>query len=153
MINLKGLLFHFGIILSAVSMAIFHVSPAIAGDAEDAHFIKIMPEFKGEKVKGFYINSQITNIKKNDLVVWMNGVVGHELMITFEDGKTCRDVTANPHIKKPGFFMDSKNCYSTSFLPYSTTSTLQFIDLGTYEYEIVSEDGTLGGKGKIVVRP
>ena len=150
--KLKGW-FHFGIFLIAASLAIFFVNPAIAGNAEDAHFIKIMPEFKGEKVAGMYINSQVTNIKKNDLVVWMNGVVGHEIMITFADGKTCRDVTANPQEKKPGFFMDSKNCYSTSFLPYSTTSTLQFVDVGTYEYEIVSEDRTLSGKGKIVVRP
>ncbi len=152
MLKLKGLL-HVGIILFVLSMAFFLAGPANAENAEDAHLIKIMPEFNGNALKGFHIKSQVTNIKKDDLVIWMNGVVAHEVQIIFKEGKICRDVTANPNFKQPKFFLDARNCYTTSFLKYSTTSTLQFVELGTYNYEIISEDGQMSAKGKIIVSP
>ena len=108
MIKLKGLL-HVGIILLVLSMAFFLAGPANAENAEDAHLIKIMPEFSGDALKGFHIKSPITNIKKDDLVIWMNGVVAHEVQIIFKEGKICKDVTANPNLKHPNFFMNAKD--------------------------------------------
>ena len=94
------------------------------------------------------VNETVT---KDTIVVWLSGVPDIEVQIVFEEGKTCRDVTANPNLKVPGFFLDSKNCYVTSFLPYAATTTLQFVEAGTYEYEVVNADGKLKTKGKIVV--
>lgn len=146
-----------GIILIALAMVMFLVNPAIAQrdrqQAADAHMVKIMPDMKEDKLKGFYLNPQVLNAKQNNIVVWMNGVFDKEVQVVFQEGKTCRDVTANPNLKMPGFFLDSKSCYVTSFLPYSMTSTLQFINVGTYDYEVISEDGTMTAKGKIIVRP
>lgn len=146
-----------GIILIALAMVMFLVTPTIAElnarQAGDAHLVKIMPDMEAGKLKGIYLNPQVLNAKQNNIVVWMNGVSGKEVQVVFEEGKTCRDVTANPNLKIPGFFLDSKNCYVTSFLSYSTTSTLQFTNTGTYDYEVISEDGTMTAKGKIIVRP
>jgi len=148
------LLFQIAIMVAAgLAIIVFFVRPTTAEQLTDAQLVRIMPELKGNEITGLYINPQVSNIKKNTIIVWLNGVSDKDIQITFQDGKTCRDVTANPNLKVPGFFLDSKKCYSTSFLPYSNTSTLQFVDLGTYEYEVMTEDGTLREKGKIIVRP
>jgi hypothetical protein len=148
-------IFRFKIMVAGIimSLGIFFMNPAMAGQASDAQLVKIMPEMKGDKVIGFTINPQVASIKKNTIVVWMNGISNQEVQLIFHEGKTCKDVTANPNLKMPGFFLDSKNCYSTSFLPYGTTSTLQFVDIGTYDYSVVTEDGKMSAKGKIIVQP
>jgi len=119
----------------------------IAG-AGDAKLVKIVPE----ESAGFFVDPPTLNIKMNTIVVWMNGVPNKELKIVFEQGRTCKDVTANPNIKQPGFFLDSHECYVTSYLPYGATSTLQFPEGGEFEYKVVTEDGTLHANGEIIVR-
>ncbi|SPD74572.1 exported hypothetical protein [uncultured Desulfobacterium sp.] len=119
--------------------------------AADAQLIRVQPEGK-DKVMGIYIDPPTVYIKKNDIIVWMSGVPGMEVQIVFNDGKTCKDVTANPNLKVPNFYMDAKNCYVTSFLAYCATSTLQFSDPGTFEYKVVNEDGKMEAKGTIIVK-
>lgn len=92
------------------------------------------------------------NVKKNAIVVWMNAVPVREVKLIFEDGKTCQDVVLNPNQRISGFFLDSKGCYSTSFMDYASTTTLQFPQAGTFEYKLLSEDGKLKGSGKVVVK-
>ncbi len=122
------------------------------GMAAEAQLVKIQPEFKDKAVTGFYADPPTLYIKKDAIVVWMSGVEQMEIQIVFNEGKTCRDVTANPNLKYPGFFMDSKNCYVTTFLPYCATSTLQFPVTGTFEYKIVTVTGKMEAEGKIIVK-
>jgi hypothetical protein len=119
--------------------------------AADAQLIRIQPEGK-DKITGFYADPPTVYIKKDSIVVWMSGVPGTEIQIIFNEGKTCRDVTANPNLKVPNFYMDSKNCYVTSFLAYCATTTLQFSEEGTFEYLVVTEDGKMKAKGTIIVK-
>jgi len=120
--------------------------------AQDAAIVKIWAKTEG-KTKEIRVDPVELTIEKNTIVVWMNGIQGKEVQLVFEEGKTCRDITANPNLKQPGFFLDSKGCYVTSFLPYATTSTLQFPQTGSFDYSVVTEDGTMSGKGKIIVIP
>lgn len=143
--------FLFGTILLAVTMMMFIAGPAIAQTYTSAALVKIEPVNEGDKLTGFLIDPATQYVKKNAIVVWLSGVPYTEVQIVFEEGKTCRDVTANPKTKLPGFFLDSRNCYVTSFLPYMSTTTLQFAEVGTYEYEVVTDDGKMKTKGKIVV--
>lgn len=143
--------FLFGMILLAVTMMMFIAGPAIAQTFTSAALVKIEPDNEGGKLAGFLIDPATRYVKKNTIVVWLSGVPEIEVQIVFEEGKTCRDVTANPNMKIPGFFLDSRNCYVTSFLPYAGTTTLQFVEVGTYEYEVVIADGKMKTKGKIVV--
>ena len=147
----KGLFLVGTILLLGAAFGIFLYSPAIAQRATDAILVKIQPEFKGDNVIGFHVDPQIINIKQDTIVIWMSGVQGKEVQIVFEEGKTCRDVSANPNLKMPGFFLDSRNCYVTSFLPYASTSILQFVESGEFDYEVVTEDLKMKAKGKIVV--
>ena len=128
-------------------MLLMNAGNTLAGEAD---IVKIWAAAEGE-AKSLKADPPVLNVTKNTIVVWMNGVPEKEVQIVFEEGKTCRDVTANPNLKVPGFFLDSKNCYVTSFLPYAATTTLQFVEVGTYEYEVVNADGKLKTKGKIVV--
>jgi len=150
MTKVKGL-FMVGTILLGVSLLMFLVMPAVAQRSTDAALVKIEPDVQNDKVVGFLVDPATLYVKKNTIVVWMSGVDDTEVQVVFQDGKTCRDVTANPNLKIPGFFLDSKSCYVTSFLPYSATTTLQFVELGNYTYEVVTADGKLKAKGAIIV--
>ena len=120
---------------------------------EEAALVKIWAQKKGaSKRMPMRTDPPTLNIEKDTIVIWMNGVAGKEIQIVFEDGKTCRDVTANTSLKQPGFFMDAKNCYVTSYLPYTSTSALQFPEAGNFGYIVVLEDGTVAAKGKIMVK-
>lgn len=131
---------------------ISYIIPVNCENLSDAKLIKIMPLLKENKITGFYLSPQVMDVKKDTIVVWLNGAP-NEIQVVFSEGKTCRDVTINPHVKQPGFFLDAKSCYTTSFLPYGATTTLQFVELGSYDYEVTTEDGKITTKGKIIVRP
>ena len=119
--------------------------------AADATLIKIQPK-GGETVTGFNVDPATVIIKKNAIVVWMSGVPEMEIQIIFHDGKSCRDVTSITNQHHPSFYMNTKNCYVTNFLPYCATSTLQFPETGTFEYKVVNEDGKMKAEGKIIVK-
>ncbi len=119
--------------------------------AGEAAIVKIWAKTEGA-TKGIRVDPLALTVEKNTIVVWMNGIQDKEVQIVFEEGKTCRDVTANPNLKEPGFFMDSRGCYVTSFLPYASTSTLQFPEVGSFDYMVMTSDGTMSGKGKILVK-
>lgn len=132
-----------------VAVFIFLANQAMAADAQ---LVKIQPEMKADQVKGLYADPPTLYVKKDAIVVWMSGIPKQEIQIVFADGKTCRDVTANPNTKFPGFYMDAKSCYVTSFLPYCATSTLQFPEAGTFEYKVVTVDGKMESAGEIIVK-
>ncbi len=146
----KGL-FLVGIIFLGVALVISLTSPAIAQKSSGAILVKIQPEVKDNKVIGFNIDPQTITIEQSTVVIWLNGVQGKEVQIVFDEGKVCRDVSANPNLKRPGFYMDSKDCYVTSFLPYESTSILQFVEAGEFDYKVVTEDGKMWAGGKIIV--
>jgi hypothetical protein len=116
--------------------------------AADATIIKI---FKAEGPKGeVSLAPPDLYITKNTVVIWMNGIEGKEVKVVFEDGKACKDVSFSPSQK--GFGLDATTCYVTSFIPYASTSSLKFTDVGTFEYQVLTQDAKTGIKGKIIVR-
>jgi hypothetical protein len=115
--------------------------------AAEAFLVKIQPVGEGN-VTGLFVDPPIANIDKNTIVIWMNGVPQREVQVVFEEGKACKDVTANPM----GFKLDASNCYVTSFIPYADTSSLQFPESGTFKYIVQTEGAKLRAKGKIEVR-
>ena len=71
-------------------------------------------------------------ISKGDCVVWFNRLVTDEVMVIFKEGKKCLDVSKS----SMGFNLDSESCYVTSWLPFAGTSSLRFMEKGTYEYTV-----------------
>lgn len=142
-----------GFILASLFLATLVANPVAAQESTEAKLVKIGPDYEGNsnKLKGFHLDPATLYIRKKTVVVWLNGVPVKEIQVVFNEGKTCRDVTANPNLKIPGFFLDSSNCYVTSFLPYLATTTLQFVDVGTYKYKVTTEDGKMTAEGKIIV--
>ncbi len=70
-------------------------------------------------------------------VVWVNWSKGPELMVIFQEGKVCYDVTR----PSDGFKLTEKNCYVTNYIPYGGTSSLTFKDEGVFKYEVVTQSG------------
>ena len=81
-------------------------------------------------------------------MVWFNRVFTDEVMVTFKEGKKCLDVTNAPM----GFTLDAETCYVTSWMPFAGTSSLRFMEKGTYEYTVKAKDWKgITAKGRIVV--
>jgi hypothetical protein len=71
------------------------------------------------------------------------------MKVVFEDGKKCSSVSEAP----VGFSLDHENCYITSFMPFGGTSSLRFMQEGSYGYTIEGPDLPRGKvKGTILVR-
>ncbi len=133
------------VLLTALSLLLATHSLALAADAK---LVKIQPVGEA-KLVGFYLDPNALAIEKNTIVVWLSGVQGEDIQVIFLEGKTCRDVTANPK----QFSMDkTKGCYLTTFMSFAETSSLQFVDSGTYRYYVATAAGDIKAKGTIVVR-
>lgn len=88
-------------------------------------------------------------IAQGSCVVWVNWADRPEISISFNDGKTCKTVTKAP----VGFKLDSgSGCYLTDYLTLGATSSLRFMEVGTYKYEL-HVDGKIApiAKGQVAV--
>jgi hypothetical protein len=71
---------------------------------------------------------------KGDCVVWFNRAGAEGIKIIFEDAKKCEVTTQAPM----GFTKDSAGCYVGNWIPFSGTTSLTFMEKGTYEYVVVA---------------
>jgi hypothetical protein len=140
-------LYHFmgmTLLTIAASLLLLPRGPTIAADAT---MIKIQP-VGDDKIIGFYIDPPVAKIEKGAVVVWLSGIKDADIQVIFMDGKTCKDVTA----PAKSFTMQAKDCYVTSFMSFGETSSLQFVESGTYRYYVATFAGDIKAKGTIVVR-
>lgn len=115
--------------------------------AQDAKLIKIHG-VGDETLAGIFIDPETAYIKKDTIVVWLSGVKEQEVKVEFADGKKCKSVTAF----SVGFDLDKERwCYVTSYVPFAATSSLQFVDVGEYEYKVITKDGKISATGRLVV--
>lgn len=132
------------VLLVAVLLLLLARGPTFAAEAQ---LVKIQPVGEGNLV-GFYIDPPVLKIEKDMIVVWLSGIKDADIQVIFMDGKVCKDVTAPTET----FKMNAKSCYVTSFISFGKTSSLQFIDAGTYRYYVATATGQIKAKGTIVVR-
>ena len=72
-------------------------------------------------------------LSKGDCVVWFNRVAAGEVKVTIADGKKCASVTNASR----GFCLDElTSCYVTSWIGFAGTSSLRFMEKGTYKYVV-----------------
>jgi len=102
---------------------------------EELKVVRISGE-SGEK-GCLQVTPKAMNITAGSCVVWVNWAKGPEIMVVFQEGKVCYDVSR----PTGGFKLTEKNCYVTNFIPYGGTSSLTFKDEGLFEYEVVTENG------------
>jgi plastocyanin len=119
-------------------------APVENASAMDIMIVKVFAHPSGV-VKQVNIEPDKATVKKGSVVVWVNTSKEKEVKVAFADGKRCADVTS----AATTFNMESA-CYVTTWMPVSGTSSLQFNEVGTFEYSVEAED-FIGGKGKVVV--
>ncbi len=142
----KGSLYFWVFVICMVSIGLF-LDTKEAFSGTDAKLVKIQPVGEG-LIVGFYIDPPDLYVEKNTIVVWLSGVKDEDIQVVFMEGKTCKDVTAYPK----QFAMDNKDCYVASSISYGETSTLQFVEPGTYRYYVATMEGKIKAKGSIIVR-
>ena len=118
--------------------------------ADDATLIRIHG-VGGEKLTGIFINPDVSYIKKDTIVVWLDGVVQEDIKIEFADGKKCKSVTAYQSDFELIDLDKERWCYVTSWVSFAGTSSLQFTETGEYDYKVISKDGKVSAEGKLVV--
>jgi hypothetical protein len=125
--NKKRLLITVGLSFAIAMMVyLFHLETI---SAQECRIIRILG--RAEHVS-LTIEPGTTFINKGDCVVWFNRVFTNEIQIMFKEGKKCSDVTKSPM----GFTLNASNCYVTTWIPFSGTSSLRFMEKGTYKYEV-----------------
>jgi len=122
-------------------------------DAEESKLVRI---FSGtvtgtDTKKPILLEPPTITVSKGAVVVWLNWARSAECVrVSFEDGKSCADVTD----ASTGFKMSS-SCYVTSWITYGGTSSLRFNEAGTYTYTVEAKI-TVGEPqketGKIIVK-
>ena len=140
----RTLLLRGSTLLVAISLLLINWQPTMAMEAE---LIKIQPVGK-DKIVGFSLDPVDLKVEKNTVVIWLNSVQGKDIQVIFMDGKTCKDVSAN----QKEFSLNSENCYVTTFMRYGKTSSLQFVESGTYKYYVATERGDIKATGSIIVK-
>jgi hypothetical protein len=118
--------------------------------AQEAKLIKIHG-VGGDSLKGFFIDPEITYLKKNSIVVWLDGVPQQDIKIEFADGKKCKSVTAFQSDFNLVDLDQDRWCYVTSWVSFAGTSSLQFTESGEYEYKVISKDEKVTATGKLIV--
>lgn len=118
--------------------------------ATESKIVTIEPvENEEGKLIGFFINPKNLEVEENTIVIWLSGIPGQEIQVIFEDGKTCKDVTADPYYFQ---FDQETSCYVTNFIPYGATSSLRFPQSGVFRYVVKSQDGKMRFPAKLIVR-
>ena len=113
--------------------------------AQECRIIKIHGRTEHPSIM---IEPETIFLSKGDCVVWFNRFTAEDVKVTFEEGKKCLDVTTAPM----GFSLNAQTCYVTSWMPFVGTSSLRFMEKGTYEYSVEAKNiGGVKAKGRIVV--
>jgi hypothetical protein len=99
--------------------------------------------------RSIMIEPETIVLSKGDCVVWFNQIMPGVVKVTFEEGKKCSDVSNAPM----GFSLNASNCYVTSWIPFGGTSSLRFMEKGTYQYTVEGKiSGGVKAKGLIIVK-
>jgi hypothetical protein len=141
--NKKRLVIAVGVsFVVAMMMGLFNLEKA---SAQECRLIKIHGRSEHPSLA---IEPQTSFISKGDCVVWFNRLFTDEAMITFKEGKQCLDVIKSPM----GFSLDAQSCYVTSWMPFAGTSSLRFMEKGTYGYVVKTKSWKgIQAKGQIIV--
>ena len=107
-----------------LTMVIFLGNPMAIGAAQKCAIVHISSH------EG--IDRETLTISRGDCVVWINMTHGEGVKITFREGKKCADMTKSP----VGFKPDWSGCYLTDYLDFGKTSSLIFVEAGTFKYEV-----------------
>jgi len=141
--NKKKLVITLGVSF-VVAMMIGFLSLEIVS-AQECRIIKIHGRTEHPSIM---IEPETVFLSKGDCVVWFNRFTAEDVKVTFADGKKCLDVTHAPM----GFSLNAQACYVTSWMPFVGTSSLRFMEKGTYEYSVEAKNiGGVKAKGRIVV--
>ena len=114
--------------------------------AQECRIIRILGKAEQQPLT---LDPATTFINKGDCVVWFNRALTSEIQVMFEEGKRCLDTTKSPM----GFTLDAQSCFVTSWMPFAATSSLQFMEKGTYKYVVKAKSmpGQNVQEGQIIV--
>jgi len=140
--NKKRLVIAVGVsFVVAMMIGLFNVGKA---SAQECRIIKIHGRTDLSTVM---IEPETIYATKGDCVVWFNRVA-KDIMVKFDEGKRCADVTQAPM----GFSLNAQSCFVTSWLPFAGTSSLRFMEKGTYNYAVEAKgQKNVEAKGQIIV--
>ncbi len=140
-----GIALSVGLIVAGLLFAWVDILPA-----QDCRVIRIEGIAAHDVIR---IDPETITISKGTCVIWFNRSTAHQVKVAFADGKKCASISDAP----TGFSLDHQNCYVTSWIPFGGTSSLRFLEAGTYAYDIqatgeqVEAEGAKVTQGKIIV--
>ncbi len=139
------------VVMSFVVMSFLVVKPVTISAADPAegtaregqcYVINVRGDFQNRgKIR---LEPAKLTVPRGACVVWVNWAKGPQISISFKEGKMCDDVTESP-VKFN--FTPGNGCYVTDYLKMGETSSLMFMQAGTYKYEVFGK----GEKGPTTI--
>ncbi|MFH2045734.1 MAG: hypothetical protein ABIK92_11375 [Pseudomonadota bacterium] len=135
-----------GVILMFLFTASFIVNPerVDAGDVikDQCLIVSLQGEIDSDKPEkmdnAITITPQDLDISVGACAVWVNWIRGAEISISFKEGKVCKIST---DYSKFGFRLTPDiGCFVTDFLQQGETTSLRFMEPGTYKYNIYTHN-------------
>jgi hypothetical protein len=117
-----------------------------ANPQEDAVIIKI--ETNEAAPKTVFLSPPNITIAKNTIVIWVNFIDGPELNIVFDDADAAMAASKD----QKGFYLDTKGAFAAKYMPFIATSSVRFVQNGSFGYSIQSQDGTKVTAGIVNVK-
>ena len=115
-------------------ITLFPLAQETVTAGEECRIIRIMGK---DQYGGMRLEPEYVTVTKGACVIWTNWSRGLEVAIEFEDGKTCEDVTD----AAMDFSLNERSCYVTTYLALGQTSSLRFMQKGSYNYNVVTKGG------------
>ena len=125
------------IIYAVISTLInFAWNPSPVGAAEKCNIVSI--------VRQNMLNIPNITVSKGDCVVWINWSKQKEVIISFHPDEQC----IIPTVPNDSFHpQKADGCFISEALSYGKTTSLVFVNPGTYKYKVISpDDGSVDGK-------
>ncbi|MFH2046269.1 MAG: hypothetical protein ABIK92_14095 [Pseudomonadota bacterium] len=151
----KFLVASFVIMLLLIASFVVIPSTVNAGDEGDGNcfIVSLKGNITTKGAEGddiITIAPQYLDVPVGSCVVWVNWVRGAEISTSFKEGKLCAVSTKSP----VGFRLTpNMGCFVTDFLAQGETTSLRFMEPGTYKYEIYTQNRKAPlASGKIVVK-
>jgi len=103
----------------------------------------------GERLDDIALEPHTMRIGKGACVVWVNISRSPDVKIKFEQGEKCVEATDAPSGFKSELLL---GCYVTGMIRKGGSSSLRFVEPGTFEYVIeATPQKAVRAKGKIIV--
>lgn len=135
------------VVLAFITIMTLALSIQRIVDAQDCRIVRITAGV-GERLDEIALEPRTMRVDEGTCVIWINLSRSPDVEIKFRDGGKCIEATDAPTGFNPELL---SGCYVTGMIHMGATSSLRFVEKGTFEYMVETAQETIKTTGEIIV--